>query len=108
MKKLLTLIIMLFSVDALSHEPIYLECHHPNTQSRSFTLYPDKDEVRGEEKLRTEIFWSATTVTIRWIVAFPVDTYRINRETLEFTYRYKSFEEDTEKGQCEIIDTNQI
>ena len=49
MKKLLTLITMLFSVGVLSQEPIYLECRSyqfPELRGTVFTLFPDKDEVR--------------------------------------------------------------
>ena len=117
MKKLFTLITMLFSVGVLSQEPIYLECRDSQDPDfvEVFTLFPDKDEVILEtpaDIIEKRITWSPTTVTIvrsSTISLNPLYTWRINRETLEYTY-FSHVVNKPGEGTCEIVDTsgNQI
>ena len=115
MKKFLTLIIILLSVGACSQEAIYLECRgptlSPSVTGRLFTLYPDKDEVRKTgQYTETRISWSPTTVTINVAVRVPTSIWRINRETLKYTYTDQRGDIGSSAGKCGIIEArrNQI
>ena len=117
MKKLFITVLFFFSGSALAQEPTNLECrmYQVIDEPTYFRLFEDKDEVRRPVHLPIErITWSATVVTISSEIESSsgarrrMQSSRINRETLEWTYIDYARNMMFEGGKCKIVDTRKI